>query len=172
MIGGGALLDSGCYCINFARMVLGHRPAAVQAAAIYGADHIDESLAATIEFDDALAQISCSFVAPTASYAQVLGTDGVLETALENALLAQQPARIRIKRGRARTAMFDDIDIMGSNGYRREAEALASLAAGNTVVDVGISDSESIDVAATLDAVRRSARRQQRVRIKRASDSR
>ncbi len=61
-LGGGALLDVGCYCVNVARLVTGAEPTAAVARAVWGPNGVDESLAGVLEFPGGvLAVIDCSF---------------------------------------------------------------------------------------------------------------
>lgn len=49
-LGGGALMDIGCYCINTARYLIGAEPAAVHATQQLGASGVDERTTATLYF--------------------------------------------------------------------------------------------------------------------------
>jgi predicted dehydrogenase len=78
--GGGALLDVGCYCVNFARQFLGDSPRDVQAWAkiddVYG---IDTSFHAVLEYESGKhAAISCGFVGGLHQRAALIGTEGVI----------------------------------------------------------------------------------------------
>jgi len=159
LIGGGALLDSGCYCVSIARLLAGRRPTRVSATAVFECGGVDESLVGTLEFDGGLlAQISCSYVLPDGPQTQIIGTDGIIEADFANMTDAGESAFIRLKRGASWTAGFETIEVEGADGFRREIEALAVQASGCPHAYVGMSEEESIDVAATLDALRKSAR--------------
>lgn len=75
-LGGGALLDLGCYCVSAARLVLGE-PAAVHCEARLGRSGVDESAAGTLRFGDATATFQCGFTA-SLNRIEVLGADGNL----------------------------------------------------------------------------------------------
>lgn len=158
--GGGALRDSGCYCVSMARIVFGQRPRRVHAAASYDNSGLDEILVGTLDFGEGYAQFSCSFLLPEGPQTQIIGTDGVIEVELRNAAEASRRVTVRLKRGKAWDAEFERIDVPGTDGYRAEAEALADLAEGRLVDGPGMSESESIDVAATLEALAEAARRE------------
>lgn len=49
-LGGGALMDVGCYCVNLARLVTGGEPIDVAAVAEYGPTNVDESFAGVLRF--------------------------------------------------------------------------------------------------------------------------
>ena len=75
-LGGGALLDLGCYCASAARLVLGE-PDRVYGEAWLGRGAVDERFAATLRFGDVLATFQCGFTA-RANQVEVVGDEGVL----------------------------------------------------------------------------------------------
>jgi D-xylose 1-dehydrogenase (NADP+, D-xylono-1,5-lactone-forming) len=61
-LGGGALMDLGCYCVNVIRTMADQEPVEVQAFARWAPGGVDEQLAGTLRFDSgALAQFDCAF---------------------------------------------------------------------------------------------------------------
>src|SRR2546427_12728370 len=58
-LGGGALLDLGCYCINAARLVTGKEPVRVHGEAQRQGE-VDGSFAGTLQFEDVTATFQCS----------------------------------------------------------------------------------------------------------------
>jgi predicted dehydrogenase len=81
-LGGGALMDVGCYCISFARLMAGAEPSAIHAAAQFHESGIDELCAATLQFPGgAVASISCGMSVQADNTAYVCGSEGWLETA-------------------------------------------------------------------------------------------
>jgi predicted dehydrogenase len=76
--GGGALLDLGCYCVDFSRLVFGSEPHRVDATSHFDSETgVDLTTAGTMEFTgDGIAQFVCSFEAEPGYAAEVLGTDG------------------------------------------------------------------------------------------------
>lgn len=78
-LGGGALMDVGCYCVNVARSVAGSQPLAVQATATWR-QGVDETLAATLTFEGGLtAQLDCALNQPRYEKVAVFGTKGFCE---------------------------------------------------------------------------------------------
>jgi predicted dehydrogenase len=79
-LGGGALMDVGCYCVNISRTLAGAEPVQVQAIASWGQTGVDELLAGTLSFPNGLlAQFDCSLVLERRESYQVAGTDGCLD---------------------------------------------------------------------------------------------
>lgn len=78
--GGGALLDVGCYCVNFARLFLGDLPRRVTAFADFDTTHgIDTSLSGVLDYGEGRhAVVSCGFDGGTRNRALLSGTEGVI----------------------------------------------------------------------------------------------
>jgi predicted dehydrogenase len=76
-LGGGALLDLGCYCISAARLVTGGEPDRVHGEA-QPQGEVDGSFAGTLRFRDVTATFQCSLLAPLVNTIEVIGEGGVL----------------------------------------------------------------------------------------------
>ena len=76
--GGGALLDIGCYCVNFSRFFAGGEPTRVVAQAHWDEEHdIDVTLCGALEFPGSVtAHFSCSLESEGHFGAEIIGTDG------------------------------------------------------------------------------------------------
>jgi predicted dehydrogenase len=73
-LGGGALLDVGCYCVDVARWILGEPD---QVAATFRGDRVDLSVAAALRFESGLATVWASFEAPEYQELVVVGDSGI-----------------------------------------------------------------------------------------------
>jgi xylose dehydrogenase (NAD/NADP) len=81
-LGGGALMDVGCYCVNVSRTVAGAEPVEVQASAYWGETDVDEQLVGTLRFaDNVFAQFDCALNLKRRETYTVAGADGYLEIA-------------------------------------------------------------------------------------------
>ena len=78
-LGGGALLDVGCYCVSAARLVTGEEPVATHGEAWLGRGGVDERFAATLRFPSGVvATLQCGFTGGGLNTIDVVGSDGWL----------------------------------------------------------------------------------------------
>jgi predicted dehydrogenase len=79
-LGGGGLMDVGCYCINFARLFAGAEPAAVHAVAKFHDTGVDELAAGTLRFPNGiLSSFACGMCAHADNTAYLCGSEGYIE---------------------------------------------------------------------------------------------
>ena len=76
-LGGGALLDLGCYCVGAARLVAGGEPDAFHAERTLRGE-VDVRCAALLRFGEATATFECSLDSPLVNTIEAIGSDGVL----------------------------------------------------------------------------------------------
>ena len=79
-LGGGAVMDLGCYCINIIRYLVGREPESVWATGKFEPiNNVWETLIGTLDFGDGItAQLDCSFGWTWRESYEVAGTDGTL----------------------------------------------------------------------------------------------
>ena len=78
-LGGGSLMDVGCYCVNICRTLVGAEPVTVYATANWAPTGVDELMVANLVFPDGvLAQFTCGFVLDRSQHYQVMGTEGTI----------------------------------------------------------------------------------------------
>lgn len=76
-LAGGAVMDVGCYCINFCRRITGEEP--VRAVAFERRSTVDDTLMGTLEFPGGtLAQFEVSMESQGRSRAEIAGTKGLI----------------------------------------------------------------------------------------------
>ena len=79
-LGGGALMDIGCYCINFARLFAAAEPAAIHAVAKFHDCGVDELAAATLLFPNGIiSSFTCGMRVHADNTAYLCGTEGFIE---------------------------------------------------------------------------------------------
>lgn len=78
-LGGGSLMDVGCYCVNISRTAAGLEPVEVQAFANWASTGVDEQLAGTLRFENGLmAQFDSSLTMERREIYELIGTEGYL----------------------------------------------------------------------------------------------
>lgn len=76
-LGGGSLMDVGCYCVNASRTLLGSEPTVAQAWATWGPTGVDTELTGTLRFPGgAVAHFDCALTLERREYCEVAGTTG------------------------------------------------------------------------------------------------
>jgi len=79
-MGGGALMDVGCYGVSVARWFMAAEPTRVQAQAVYHPAGADMHLVGTLGFaDEKLAVIEASFISALQQTYAIVGRDGAIE---------------------------------------------------------------------------------------------
>ena len=166
-LGGGALFDSGCYPLSLIRLAMGSAPQRVHAHANWTARGVDMSLVATLLWDDGRrAQISCAMDGASHRRATIVGSAGTIETEYLNHTsdrpagdaFGYLPSQLRVRRGIANTVPFANIATGTGSGFRFAAEMFARLVAERDFAAVARAAEASLDIAATLEALARSAR--------------
>ena len=77
-LGGGALMDVGCYAVNVARTLMGAEPVEAQALARWTKSGVDEQLVGTLRFEGGgVGQVACSLAAARSEDVLVVGENGV-----------------------------------------------------------------------------------------------
>lgn len=78
-MGGGALMDVGCYCLNLSRLMAGREPITVQAQANWSKSGVDKQLVATLDFGGGLlAHFDCGFNQSGRQRAIIAGTEAFM----------------------------------------------------------------------------------------------
>jgi predicted dehydrogenase len=173
-LGGGALLDAGSYPLSLIRLVMGCAPQRVRADASWADTGVDISTMATLYYADGRrAQLSCAMDAANHRRATIVGSQGTIETEYLNHTSEQavghphgyQPSQLRIRRGTANTVPFEEIRSRVGSGFRFAAEAFARMLREQDVATIERAAEASLDNAATLEAMARSARLGQTVDV-------
>ncbi|GAC1366506.1 MAG: Gfo/Idh/MocA family oxidoreductase [Herpetosiphon sp.] len=79
-LGGGSLMDVGCYCVNLSRTLFEAEPVEVQAFARWSDGGVDEQMAGSLRFADGrLAQFDCALHIARREAYHIAGTDGTID---------------------------------------------------------------------------------------------
>ena len=99
-IGGGGLMDIGCYCIQFARFILGAEPRRVASVMEFDPQMgTDRLTSAILDFGSAQAVFTCATQTVPFQRAQVLGTKGRIEVEIPVNALPDRPMRLWVDLG-------------------------------------------------------------------------
>ena len=152
-LGGGALMDVGCYCVNVSRTMVGEEPHAVQASARWTDRGVDEMLAGILHFPGgAVAHFDCALTMERCERYEVAGSDGYLD--VDRAFLpGTEDVVIRDVHGRDQTHHA----VGGDDEYRLMVEHFADCALHDRPVRYPVS--EAAANLRTIEALYRSARR-------------
>jgi D-xylose 1-dehydrogenase (NADP+, D-xylono-1,5-lactone-forming) len=142
-LGGGSLLDVGCYCVSAARLVLGE-PDGVHGIARLERGGVDEHFAGILRFGDVLATFQCGFTSHLVNEIEVIGSHGVLR--VPNAFV--DPPGVVLLNGEKHA-------VEAGNHYRAELDDVCAAIRGEREVLLG--RDEMRGQATVLDALLRSA---------------
>jgi len=79
-LGGGGIMDIGCYCVNFARHFAGEEPEQITAAGHFHSSGVDDLAVGTMKFPSGvLASFSCGMSAHADNTAYLCGSEGSIE---------------------------------------------------------------------------------------------
>jgi len=150
-LGGGGLLDVGCYCVNISRLILGEPTVAFATADEEGG--VDVRLAGALRFNGGrMALVDCGLRAPYRQVCEVVGPEGSL--LLRRPFQPEEdPAEIVIRRARGEPE--ERLEIPGTNQYVRMIEHFATVVAGEPA---RYPPQDAVANMRALDALRRAAR--------------
>jgi len=150
-LAGGALMDVGCYCVNFSRLVAGCEPTRVSAFEQRRA--VDDTMVGLLEFPNGILAHFETSIANFERYgAEIAGTEGVIE--IENPWIpGDAPTRVIVRRNDAPPR---EIIVPAANSYGLEAEDFVAACQDKRPPRWPIAD--SIANMAVIDALYQSAR--------------
>jgi predicted dehydrogenase len=133
VLGGGALRDVGCYCVNLSRLIAGCEPR--RAFAMMRGAAVDHTLLGAMEFPGILAQFECSIESEERHAAEIIGTDGSI--LLERPWF---PGEDRAEFVLCREGARRTVETPGADGYHLEAEDFARARRTRTAPRWGVED--------------------------------
>ncbi len=162
-LGGGAMMDAGCYPLSLINLVMGQPPVRVQAQARWaqtGEDKgVDMGMTATLTYADGrCAQLVCAMDVAPYRQATIVGTQGVIEYSFQNHTAADADGGLRLRRPPGAAVPLESYNDGTGNGFCFAAEAFAQVVARQDTAAIDRAAQASLNIAATLHALLRSAR--------------
>jgi xylose dehydrogenase (NAD/NADP) len=163
-LGGGSLLDMGCYAVSIVRRFLGEPVAASAAMELDSGGSIDVATSAILEFEGGRAGlVSCSFRASGQGFYQVIGSKGMIEVPRAfipgmGSRVAEGLVIVSDPDGRRTEIAFPPV-----NHYRLMAEAFADAVLSRKPVPYPPED--AVNNMRALDAIAAAARTGRRVEL-------
>jgi predicted dehydrogenase len=164
-LGGGALYDIGCYCINLSRMLFGGEPTGIEASVTRDATGTDVLTSAILAFDDDVAVFTCSTRAEPDQRVHIYGTEGRISIAIPFNIPPDRPTNVFVTSGGdppvspdTTTLTFEPADM-----YAIQAERFA-----NAVLDdqpLPIPPDDSIENMRVIEAIFRGGDRADRPQL-------
>jgi predicted dehydrogenase len=170
-LGGGAMFDAGCYPLSLIRLVMGEAPVSVSAHSMWLDVHgknqgVDMRTAATLMFADGrCAQLSCAMDMAGNRSATIMCSQGTIETEYLNHTgqasgdkFGYLPSQMRVRHGTASNLAFEPRLSGAGSGFKFAAQAFAQVIHEQNWAALALAEQASIDIAATLEAINKSAR--------------
>jgi D-xylose 1-dehydrogenase (NADP+, D-xylono-1,5-lactone-forming) len=161
-MGGGALLDVGCYGVGTARWLFGKEPTRVQAQAFFHPAGADIHSVCTLAFSGGgLAVVEASFVSALQQTFSVVGTDGVIDLPHDAYIPWQADTQFTLRKHDASSG--ETIRAGSADEYRLMIEHFADAVAGHSALEITLD--ESIANMRVLDALAEAMRTGASVRL-------
>lgn len=152
-VGGGALMDIGCYCLSFPRFIFDREPLRVVSTAnfdkVFKTDNLTSGM---LDFGDGLsASFTCSTQLEPYQRVNIMGTKGRLEVEIPVNVPADAHARLWLQRDK----VIEEIKMKPVNQYTLQADAFSKAILDDTPVPVPLTD--ALNNMRVIDAVVKSA---------------
>jgi len=136
-IGGGGLMDIGCYCISQARFIFGAEPARVCGILEYDpAFRTDRLASGILDFGDRTATFTCSTQLTPYQRVNIFGTEGQIEIEIPFNAPPDRPCRMWRQRGDA----VEEIVLEICNQYTIQGDLFSLAVLNDTAVPTPLTD--------------------------------
>jgi len=136
-IGGGGLMDIGCYCISAARFIFGKEPQRVVGELDWDPEFgTDRHASGMLDFGDGTATFHCSTQSNLSQMVKIIGERGTVQVINPFFNREEEPSRLIVYRG-------DDAEVIvigNYNHYVSQVDAFSQAASNNQVAPTPLSD--------------------------------
>ena len=151
-LGGGALYDLGCYCINIQRLLVGREPNKVQAICQMSKSDVDLQTVATLDFGDQVyGQFMVSFNADASQFLRVVGSAGTIHIEKPFLLIGEGTSALLNVAGKESKR----INFRAENDYKHMLDHFYNVAVSKDVPKFPLSD--AINNMVVIDSLFQSA---------------
>lgn len=156
-IGGGALMDIGCYCINLSRFIFDDEPKRVSSLIERdGTTKIDKLTSAMLDFPNGQATFTCSTQLVPYQRIQIFGSKGRIEVEIPVNIPVDSPTRIFVDDvGDLYGENIKTIEIPAANQYTIQGNLFSRAILENSEQPIPLED--SVKNMAVIEAVFRAA---------------
>jgi predicted dehydrogenase len=156
-VGGGALMDIGCYCVNLSRFIFDDEPIRVSSLIERDSEtKIDKLTSAMLKFPRGHATFTCSTQLVPYQRMQIIGTKGRIEVEIPVNLPPESPTRIFIDDGSDLYGKnVETIEFRAVDKFMIQSELFSKAILENSEQAISLED--SFKNMAVMDAVFRSA---------------
>lgn len=129
-VGGGALYDIGCYCVNLSRMLFAAEPSRVEAAVVRDSrTDVDVLTSAILEFETGIASFTCSTRMESDQRVHVYGTQGHVSVGIPFNIPPDRPTQIFVTAGGDPPVApkTETLTFPAANPYSIQAEEFAAI---------------------------------------------
>jgi predicted dehydrogenase len=156
-MGGGALFDIGCYCINLSRFVTGEEPRTISALIKRDAESkVDILTSAILDFPSCQSTFICGTRLVPYQRMQFFGSRGRLEVEIPFNIPPETPTRIFVDDGADLFgANIETIEFPAANQYTIQSDLFSQAIIENTEQPISLED--SLKNTAVIEAVFRAA---------------
>lgn len=156
-VGGGALMDIGCYCISFPRFILGQEPKRV--VGIMDRDPVmktDRLTSGILDFSEGVSSLfTCSTQLMPFQRTQIFGKSGKIEVEIPVNAPPDQPVKIQL----STTEKNEEFVFPAVDQYTEQAKEFANAILNDTAVPTNFED--AINNMKVIDAIIESAEKNQ-----------
>ena len=159
-MGGGGLMDIGCYCISLSRFLLSNEPDSIFGEIDIDPDFgVDRKASGILTFSDITSTFTCSTRMQNYQKVLIFGTDGMIEIEAPFNPVANQPVTLFLTRNGNREA----ITIPSSDHYKLQVEAFCDAILNDAEVPTPLED--AVANMNVIDAIFESGKKHASVKL-------